>query len=224
MTDLHTSSEALVAGAPAAAARAGVVLIHGRGASADSMLDFERALDVDAVAYRAAEADGRIWYPESFLAPLDRNEPYLSAALARIDAEVNALLASGLPEQKICLLGFSQGACLSLEYAARTGRHLGAVLALSGGLIGSAQLGLGRDDADKAFEYDANLASTKFFLGCSDVDAHIPLSRVQLSGKVLEALGADVDVRIYPGMGHTVNADEVQAIRDILGKICEEAQ
>lgn len=195
------------AGEHIARAKAAVVLIHGRGATADGMLGLAEAFAVPGIAYVAPQAPGMTWYPRSFLAPLEQNEPQLSQALATVDAVVGDLVAQGLPQEKIVLLGFSQGACLALEYAARHARRWGGVAALSGGLIGPD--GTPRD-------YDGTLAGTPVFLGCSDIDAHIPLERVHASAEVLSKLGGDVTERIYPGAGHTVVEDEVQHVQRML--------
>lgn len=204
-----------------AAAEAAVILLHGRGATAESMFEFERLLDLDdKVAWIAPQADQNTWYPNSFLAPLSHNQPYLAGALARIDEVVESVLVEGVAAERIALLGFSQGACLALEYAARFGRNLGAVIALSGGLIGTVQKRDVRPPDDKEFQYPGRLDGVPFFLGCSDVDAHIPLARVERSAAVLKDLGAEVEARIYPGMGHTVNADEIRMARDLLARCC----
>jgi phospholipase/carboxylesterase len=195
------------AGEHIARAKAAVVLIHGRGATADGMLGLAEAFAVPGIAYVAPQAPGMTWYPRSFLAPLEQNEPQLSQALATVDAVVGDLVAQGLPQEKIVLLGFSQGACLALEYSARHARRWGGVAALSGGLIGPD--GTPRD-------YGGTLAGTPVFLGCSDIDAHIPLERVHASAEVLSKLGGDVTERIYPGAGHTVVEDEVQHVQRLL--------
>lgn len=195
------------AGEHIARAKAAVVLIHGRGATADGMLGLAEAFAVPGIAYVAPQAPGMTWYPRSFLAPIEQNEPQLSQALATVDAVVGDLVAQGLPQEKIVLLGFSQGACLALEYAARHARRWGGVAALSGGLIGPD--GTPRD-------YGGTLAGTPVFLGCSDIDAHIPLERVHASAEVLSKLGGDVTERIYPGAGHTVVEDEVRHVQRML--------
>lgn len=195
------------AGIEPARAKAAVVLIHGRGATAEGILDLADAFDVPGVAYVAPQAATRTWYPHSFLAPLAANEPALSQALATIDRVVQDIVREGVTEERIILAGFSQGACLALEYAARHARRWGGVAAFSGGLIGPD--GTPRD-------YAGDLAGTPVFLGCSDVDAHIPLDRVHTSADVLARLGGSVTKRIYPGMGHTIVEDEVKHVRAIL--------
>jgi len=160
-------------------------------------------------AYLAPQAAGNAWYPYPFTAPIESNEPYLSAALNMLAALVSEVETT-VPASRIVLLGFSQGACLSLEFAARNARRYGAVVGLSGGLIGPD--GTPRD-------YPGDFEGTPVFLGCSDVDPHIPKERVIESGTVLERLGADVTVRLYPGMAHTVSFDEIAAVQAILEKI-----
>ena len=199
--------QVLAAGTPLAEARGAVVLIHGRGASAESILSLAGELRTEGLALLAPQAAGGSWYPHSFLMPLDQNEPHLSAALATVGATLAELEAAGIPAGRTVLLGFSQGACLATEYAARNARRYGGVVALSGGLIGPD--GTPRD-------YPGSLDGTPTFLGCSDVDFHIHLARVEESGAIMRGLGGAVDLRIYPGMGHTVNRDELDAVRAIL--------
>lgn len=188
-------------------ARAAVVLAHGRGDTAEGILGLAPLLRAPGVAFLAPEAAGRTWYPQSFLAPIPANEPYLTSALRVIGRALGAVSAAGIPPERTVLAGFSQGACLSLEYAARHARRYGAVLGFSGGLIGPD--GTPRDHA-------GTLDGTPVFLGCSDVDPHIPRTRVEESAAVLERLGASVDARIYTGMGHTVNDDELEAARELV--------
>jgi predicted esterase len=184
-----------------------MILVHGRGGSAEDLLALARELRLDDVLYVAPQAAGQTWYPYSFLTPMDRNEPGLTSGLNRIAALFDALRHEGVPPERVGLLGFSQGACLSLEFAARHARRYAAVVGLSGGLIGPP--GTPRD-------YAGSLDGTPVFLGCSDIDAHIPVERVHESAAVFRRLSAVVDARIYPGMGHTVNADELAAVRALL--------
>ncbi len=200
MNDPHAHQPLRSAGVPLASAKTAVVLIHGRGADADGILQLAEAIDVPGCAWLAPQAAGGTWYPQRFIAPLADNEPWLSSALGRIGATVAEVEAGGITAERIALVGFSQGACLATEYAARDARRWGAVGALSGGLIGP---------PGTAFEYPGSLDETPVLLGCSDVDPHIPLERVRETAEALRALGAQVDERIYPGMAHTVNDDEV---------------
>jgi phospholipase/carboxylesterase len=195
------------AGAPLSRARAAVVTLHGRGADAASILGLTDALAQPDVAFLAPEASGRAWYPQSFIAPIAQNEPWLSRSLAQVAALLDALADAGVPEGKAGLMGFSQGACLALETAIRRPRPYGGVIALSGGYIGP--MGAERTSEDR-------LDGAKVFLGCSDIDPHIPLQRVEETAQLMASMGADVTRRIYPGFGHAVNDDEVAAARGIL--------
>lgn len=198
------------AGASPASARAAIVLIHGRGATAEGMLALGGALGGKDIALVAPQAPAMSWYPYSFLVPLKQNEPHLSRALGIVGETVDGLARDGLPPERVLLTGFSQGACLALEYAARNARRYGGVAGLSGGLIGPD--GTPRNTA-------GSLAGTPVFLGCSDVDAHIPEARVHETARVLDALGGNVTTRIYPGMAHTVVDDEVRHVQRILADI-----
>ncbi len=221
MTDPHADPLVRPAGAPLGRAKAAVVILHGRGDSADGILGLAEEFAQPDVAFLAPQAAGQTWYPHSFLAPLDRNEPWLSSALSAIGGVLETVGAGGIGPERTVLCGFSQGACLSLEFAARTPRRYGGVVALSGGLIGSEQLRAVDPPADKVLDYPGDLEGTPVFLGCSDVDAHIPLVRVEHSAEVLGAMGADVTLRIYPGLGHTVNEDEVRFVRGLLARLQE---
>jgi phospholipase/carboxylesterase len=204
------TSDVIRAGTPIGAARAAMVLVHGRGASAESMLSLADAFAAPDMAYIAPQAPSGSWYPYSFMAPTMLNEPYLSNALSTLANVVDDLGQQGIPAERIVLLGFSQGACLALEFAARNARRYGGVVGLSGGLIGPE--GTPRD-------YTGALAGTPVFLGCSDVDSHIPLARVHESTNVLRALGGNVTEKIYPGMGHTVVQDEIDHVENILRRV-----
>ena len=219
----HQTQPLITSGADLAEADAVLIMVHGRGASARSILTLADELDVpDGFALLAPQAAQSTWYPYSFLAPLERNEPWLSSALDAVGAAVAQAEQHGIPAERIVLLGFSQGACLTLEYAARNARRYGGLVALSGGLLGSGQQP-GEIPNDKTFRYDGSLDGTPAFLGCSDVDAHIPVERVHASADALEALGADVTKRIYPGMGHTVNTDEVAFVQEMLAGVAQGA-
>ena len=214
------------AGPPLAEARAAVILLHGRGASAPSILGLGRELGPDlALLAPQAPPIGGVpqWYPHSFLAPNEANEPHLGRALDAVAAAV-AHAEAALPRARIAIGGFSQGACLGLEHLARTGGRWAAAFALSGGLIGTGPgpdatpglRGAGGLYPDKAFAYGTRLDGTPVFLGCGDPDPHIPAARVRRSAEVLAELGADVDARLYPGLGHTVSHDELDAVRALL--------
>lgn len=203
----HAHQPVLSVGPPPADARLGAILIHGRGASADDILGLAHELALPGIAYLAPQAAGHTWYPYSFLSRIDQNEPGLSSALLVIDGLVQQLGQQGLPPERVVLMGFSQGACLTLEFAAQYARRYAAIAAFSGGLIGPP--GTPRD-------YPGAFDGTPAFFGCSDVDPHIPVARVRESSEVYRRLGAAVDERIYPGMGHTINQDEIDAVRTLL--------
>lgn len=206
----HAGQPVLEAGEPPAGARAGLVAVHGRGATAADILQVAAALGVDGMAVRTPQARDGTWYPRPFTAPLEHNEPELSSALAVMDEQVGSFEASGIPAEAVVLLGFSQGACLVLEYAARHPRRYGGLVGYSGGLIGP-------DDVQR--ELGGSLAGTPVFLGCGDPDPHIPRHRVQHAADVLRHLGADVTVRLYPGLGHAVNGDELAIARGMLRQL-----
>jgi phospholipase/carboxylesterase len=184
-----------------------MVMIHGRGATAESILTLVQAIDTPGFAYLAPQAAGGTWYPNSFLSPIPSNEPGISSGLAAIDDVLNTISAAEIPPERTMLLGFSQGACLSLEYAARHARRYGGIAGLSGGLIGP-------DGTPR--NYPGSFDGTPVFLGCSDVDSHVPAERVRETAQVFEKMGAAVTMRLYPGMGHIVNDDEVNAVRAMM--------
>ena len=202
--DPHAGQPVLRAGAPLAEARLVAVLLHGRGASAEDILGLASELSARDVAYVAPQAAGGTWYPYSFLAPIPQNEPYLGSALRKVAAVVASV---PVERERIVLLGFSQGACLTLEFAARNAGRYAAVAAFTGGLIGPP--GTPRN-------YPGSFDGTPIFIGSSDVDPHVPKERVHESTAVLTRMGAKVDERIYPGMPHTVNQDEIHAVNALL--------
>ncbi|MCH7892830.1 MAG: dienelactone hydrolase family protein [Gemmatimonadetes bacterium] len=197
--DPHRGSEEVRFGPGLEEAESAVVLIHGRGDSARGILALAPELQAPQTAFLAPQATGFSWYPNSFLTEVELNEPWLSSALERIEAAVTAVTTT-IPKERVVLMGFSQGACLVLEFAARNTQRYGGVVAFSGGLIGPD--GTPRD-------YPGSLEGTPVFLGCSDVDPHIPVGRVHESAHVMNGLGGEVEERIYPGMGHTINEDEI---------------
>lgn len=216
----HQGQPVVRAGAPLDRAAAAVILVHGRGATAESILTLSDEFDRPDVVYLAPQANGNTWYPNSFLAPIEANEPGLSSGLRAVADVLRQIEQAGLPADRTVLMGFSQGACLASEFAARHARRYGGVVALSGGLIGTGPRGAAATPPeDKRFDYTGSLDGTPVFLGCSDVDAHIPLQRVRQTTEVLRRLGGDVTERIYPGMGHTVNTDEVAFIRALLARV-----
>jgi len=206
---IHEGEPVLSGGAPLREAKAVLFLLHGRGGSAEDILSLGLTLTnaIPGIALRAPQAAGRTWYPQRFLAPLSQNEPSLTSALATLAGLIEQASAAGIPAERVALLGFSQGACLSLEFAARHPRRYGAVVALSGALIGPP--GLKRSET-------GSLAGTPIYLGCSDRDFHIPEPSVRESAAYLEHIGGRVRTDIFPGMGHTVNAEEITAAQALL--------
>jgi predicted esterase len=210
--DIHPHIEQAIAtrGELLANAQATMIIIHGRGGTNHQALDLVKHINVDGFSYLAPQAHQFSWYPYRFLVPRAQNEPHLSAALTVIDRLVKQIQATGLSSEKIMLLGFSQGACLVSEYAIRNPRRFGGVCVLSGGLIGA---------DDELTGYEGSLANTPVFLGCSDVDEHIPVKRVHQSSDIFKSLHADVEKRIYPNMGHTINKDEMDYIQYMMHNI-----
>ena len=197
----------MTAGEELESARAAITMLHGRGAAAVNILELADELDMPGFAFLAPQAANNAWYPYRFLEPLERNEPWLSSALqvvGEVMAEVNE---AGIPAERMMLLGFSQGACLALEFAARNAKRYGGVAGLSGGLIGP-------DGIPRL--YPGSFAGTPVFLGCSDVDFHIPKERVHHTAEVLAGMGADVTERLYPNMDHTINLDEMKFVREMM--------
>ena len=207
LVDPHSGQRVVRRGAEWEEARLAVILLHGRGGSPEDLLVLANEWDVPDVAYVAPAAAHHTWYPESFLAPIERNEPWLTSALRTVERLVDELEDGGIPADRVAVVGFSQGGCLGLEFAARHARRYRAIAGLSAGLIGP-------PGTPRA--YRGSLAGTPVFLGCSDVDPHIPLGRVRESADVMRALSGIVDDRIYPGMGHTVSADEIEAVKAFL--------
>jgi phospholipase/carboxylesterase len=205
--DPHAGQPVRAAGAPLDAAKVAVVMIHGRGASAESILTLAPALEEEGVAFVAPQAAGGTWYPYGFMSPMERNEPGITSAMHAIGRTLALVADAGIPRARTLLLGFSQGACLATEFAARYAERYAGVAGLSGGLIGP-------DGTPR--NYAGSLDDTPVFLGCSDVDFHIPAERVRETAEVLRRLGGDVTMRLYEGMGHTVNEDEIAHVRAML--------
>lgn len=212
MTDPHRGQPLVHAGVRLDECRAAVIMVHGRNSSPASILELAPRLACSGCAYLAPTAAGRTWYPVSFLSELEKNEPHLTSALDVLEALVADLGSKGVPPSRTVLLGFSQGACLAAEFARRRPARYGGVVVFSGGLIGPP--GTSWDPGDRAGSFDR----TPIFLGCSDVDAHVPKLRVEESGRVFSEMGAEVTVRIYPGMGHTVNDDEIAHAQAIVAR------
>jgi predicted esterase len=210
-TGPHAGQPVFASGAPVAEARVAVVLVHGRGAGADDMLSLAAALDAPATtAFVAPQAAGSVWYPLRFLAPPADNEPWLSSGFDVLRACVETIERHGLERRRIVLLGFSQGGCLALHFGATHATRWGGLVGLSAGLIGPPGV---------PWRFAGALDGTPAFLGCSDRDPHIPETRLRESADALRDLGADVTLAIYPGLGHTVHADELARVRHLLERV-----
>lgn len=207
VSDPHAGQPVRRLGASLKDARLVAIMLHGRGASAEDILGLAHQFSASDIAYVAPQAAGSTWYPYAFLAPIAQNEPWLGSALRVIAGLVEDFAGQAVPAERIVLMGFSQGACLTLEFAARHAQRYAAVVAFTGGLIGPP--GAPRD-------YAGDFAGTPVFIGSSDVDPHVPLQRVHESTAVFRRMGATVDERIYPRMGHTINSDELQAADALL--------
>lgn len=210
MKNPHQNQPVVTAGKSIGEAKAAMILVHGRGASAESILDLARYLPHPDMVYLAPQANANSWYPYSFLQPLAQNEPGISSGLQAIDAIVKRLKEVGVSAENIILGGFSQGACLTSEYVARNPQRYGGLLAFSGGVIGP--LGMPRS-------YSGSLEETPIFLGCSDTDFHIPLERVEESAEIFTSLGGNVTKKIYPNMGHTIIEDELDHANNIIRNV-----
>jgi phospholipase/carboxylesterase len=205
----HQQSYTATGGSDPSRAKAAMIMVHGRGATAESILTLADEFGDHKLHLAAPQAAQFQWYPYSFLAPTERNEPGLSSGLQAIWDVKQELNNKGFSDDRIIFLGFSQGACLASEFVARHPAHYGGLIAFSGGLIG---------DSVSAENYSGSLEGTSLFFGCSDIDPHIPEERVHESAGVLKKLNADVTVKIYPGMAHTVNRDEIEhAVKIIHG-------
>ena len=203
----HAGQPVLHAGTPLAEARAALVLVHGRGGSAWDMLGLAREVSADGITCLAPQAAGATWYPQRFLAPYADNEPWLSSGLDLLAAVVETIAAAGIADRRVVLGGFSQGGCLALHFAASHARRWGGLIGLSSGLIGPPGV---------TWDFDGSLDGTPAFLGCSDRDPHIPRERLEETARALTALDGAVDLRVYPGLGHTVNRDELEAARAVV--------
>ncbi|NOT35647.1 MAG: phospholipase [Candidatus Eisenbacteria bacterium] len=210
VTGPHSGQAVLTAGVPIEAARIAVVLIHGRGATADDLLPLRNEWRAEQVSFLAPQAADFAWYPHSFLAPLEANQPHLDSGLELIGALSDEVSSRGVPRERQLLLGFSQGGCLALEFAGRNACKWGGVVGLSEGLIGPP----GRDWA-----FTGSLDGAPVFLGCSDHDPHIPRERVEASAIELRRIGGEVESRLYSEFGHSVNRDELSYVQGMLDRL-----
>jgi phospholipase/carboxylesterase len=210
MTDYHQDQRVLIAGKPLDQAKAAMIMIHGRGATAENIISLSAEFKQPDFTYLAPQANDNTWYPYRFMEPIASNEPYLTSALNVIADLFKELEGANIPAERTIILGFSQGACLSLEYVARHAQRYGGAVGLSGGLIGP-------DGTPR--NYPGSLAATPIFMGCSDVDFHIPKERVIESAEVLKQLGGDVTMRLYPQMGHTIIEDEIEFVKGMMATL-----
>lgn len=203
----HAGQPVEAVGRPLGEGSAAMILVHGRGAAPRNILELADALPHPEFTYLAPAAAGNTWYPFSFMAETEKNEPGISSGLAVLDRLVGEVVAAGVPRARIVLAGFSQGACLMSEFTVRHAARYGGIIAFSGGLIGP---------PGTTWTYPGDFAGTPVFLGCSDVDSHVPKARVEESAEAFTRMGASVEMRIYPGMGHLINDDELARARSIV--------
>jgi len=208
--DPHRNQPVLASGCSLDSAKAVVILVHGRGASAEDILRLSDELDSPELAYLAPEAAENSWYPYSFLAPIPQNQPWLDSALNFVGKVVERAQAAGVPRNKVALVGFSQGACLATEFVARNAARYGGLVAFAGGLIGP---------PGTRFAYSGELSGTPCFFGAGDPDPHVPWERVQASASVLSGLGGAVTAQRYPGLTHTINRDEIERAKQLLSHL-----
>jgi phospholipase/carboxylesterase len=212
--DPHASGRVLNAGSAVSEASLAVVLLHGRGGSAEDILGLASAFDMPGIAYFAPQAAGHTWYPLSFMAPREANEPYVSSALAKVDAVLRSIEQAGLERNRIVVAGFSQGACLATEFVASHAARYGGLIAFTGGLIGAP--GTLKSGPNHVTGAGAELAGTPALLSSGDPDPHVPWQRVEESAAILRSMGAAVTTKRYPGRPHTITSPELAAARSLL--------
>jgi phospholipase/carboxylesterase len=208
--DPHRNQPILQRGRELDSAAAAVILVHGRGASAEDIFGLAEELGMPELAYLAPEAAGNSWYPYSFMEPIEQNQPWLDSALGLLAKTIERATAAGITKDRVVFVGFSQGACLATEFVARTATHYGGLVAFTGGLIGP---------EGARFSYSGDLSGTPCFLGAGDPDPHVPWERVEESASVLSGLGGDVTLRRYSGLPHTINRDELEHARNMLRRL-----
>ncbi len=194
-------------GLPLAEAKKAIIMLHGRGASAQSIISLQDELDLNGAAILAPQATNNSWYPYSFLVPVEQNQPALDSALQLIDDIVKEIVAAGIPQHEIYFLGFSQGACLALEYTARHAALFGGIMAFTGGLIG-AQLNLGN--------YTGDFGGTPILITTGNPDPHVPLTRVEESAGILKSMNAVITLKVYEGRPHTIQQEELQLANKVI--------
>lgn len=211
--DPHRGQAVLERGRALASAAAAVVLLHGRGGSAEDILGLADEFDLPGLAYLAPDAANHTWYPYSFLTPIEQNQPWLDSALRFVSDVVKRAVGAGIPRDKVVLAGFSQGACLASEFLARNPARYGALIAYTGGLIGP---------PGTKFAYKGNLDGTPCLVASGDPDPHVPWTRVQETAAALAALGGDVNLQHYPGLPHTISPEEIALGRELLSGLLEQ--
>jgi phospholipase/carboxylesterase len=201
------SKQVIYAGAKLEDAGKVLIMLHGRGASAADIISLGAHLEINNFSLVAPQATNNTWYPYSFMAPAIKNEPWLSSALSLLQEILNDIISKEIEKKNIYFLGFSQGACLMLEFVTRHANKYGGIIAFTGGLIG---------ETLKTDNYQGNFLHTPVFIGSSDPDPHVPVSRVQETTDIIKNMHASITVKIYPGMGHTINDDEIAYANEIL--------
>lgn len=197
----------ITAGTPLGQSKGVVIMLHGRGATAEDILTLSDHLNVDGYTLLAPQATNYTWYPYSFMAPVSQNEPWLTSALENLTSIVGEINHAGIKDEQIIFAGFSQGACLTLEYITRHARRWGGAVAFTGGLIG-----------DRIYHenYRGDFAGTPVFIGTSDPDPHVPVSRVEESTKIIRGLNAQITTKVYPNLGHTISSDEIKQANQLV--------
>jgi phospholipase/carboxylesterase len=204
--DMH-SKQIFTAGKKTSEAKKALMMIHGRGAFAEDILSLAGYFNLKDYALIAPQAENNTWYPYSFLAPVKQNEPWLSSALKVLNEIMSDINSEGISSENIYFLGFSQGACLTLEFVTRNAGKWGGIVAFTGGLIG-----------DKIYteNYKGDFSNTHVFIGSSDPDPYVPVERVHATSAILKNMHADLTVKIYPDMGHTINKDEIEQANTLI--------
>jgi len=197
------------AGEPLETAQKALIMLHGRGASAESILTLGQILNIEGYSLLAPQATNSTWYPHSFMASVEDNEPWLSSAIDIVKKTVNMVLEAGIEKKDIYFLGFSQGACLVSEYTARYAQRYGGIVSFTGGLIG--------EEIERS-NYSGDFAQTPFFFGTSDPDFHVPVERVKDSASIAREMNADVTLKVYPNRGHTISEDEIKQVNSLIFK------
>jgi phospholipase/carboxylesterase len=204
---MHNPLHVSYGGKPLAEAKRALLLVHGRGGVAEKMLALASEIQAADYAWIAPQATQNTWYPLGFMGDEKANGPWLAAALASLDAQVDHVLAAGIPVEQLWILGFSQGACLTLEFAARRAQRFGGLISLTGGLIGQTL---------HPENYMGDFAATPIYISAGDLDPHVPLERAEASAKLLREMNAEVDLQVFPGRPHTISEVEMRRVMEML--------